>query len=138
VEDILEGNPDRQTAAELHARAWPLVESILGAPVHQALRTFEEARHTERTAETLEEILPATVAGRVEALLVAEGASRWGRFDPQTGQVQVSAESETPEEEEEELVDRAVLECLTHGGEVFTLPREEFPTPGPLAAIFRF
>jgi hypothetical protein len=81
-------------------------------------------------------ILPAARAGRVEALLLACDADRWGRLDEREGKLQeVHA---TPEQGDEELLDAAARLSLLHGGKVYGVDRGELPGGGEVAAVFRY
>lgn len=135
VDGLVEGNPDDLSAAALHERAWPLVEAELAAPRREAVEAFESLRHTDRTATGLERVVSDCEAGRVDSLLVARGESRWGRFDVESREVELDGSAL---EGSEDLVGRAAMECLLHGGKVFVLPPEQLPADAPMAAVRRY
>jgi hypothetical protein len=71
---------------------------------------------------------------RVDTLFIADGAQLWGRVD---GEYEIELhESRAPSDDD--LLERAAVETLFHGGKAFVLPKERFPTQGPMAAIFRY
>jgi hypothetical protein len=59
----------------------------------------------------------------------------WGRFDPEKDRVDVH---ESPEPDDEDLLDLAAMESLIKGGTVYAVRPEEVPDQVPLAAVFRY
>jgi hypothetical protein len=133
LEAGIEGNPDRLSAAELHARAWDLVRPQLEGRQRQAAAQYRHLAGTGRTASELGPVVAAAHRGEVETLFVAPGRRRWGRFDPAGGQVD---EHEPPEPGDEELLNLAAVHTLRHGGTVYAVGPEQVPGGGPLAAVF--
>ncbi|MCB1055502.1 MAG: hypothetical protein KDD11_08310 [Acidobacteria bacterium] len=131
----VEGNPDGASAEELRAKAWPLVEPLFLAEQEEASERFFERAAMGQGSQDFEEVLLAAVDGRVDTLFVAVDEHRWGRLDPARRHVQLAG---VEDPESEDLVDRAALECLLHGGRVFAVERARVPDGGPVAALFRF
>ena len=131
VAEGIEGNPDELSPEELQQRALPLVEPHLRQDQEQATRHFDELGVAGRTSTELEEVLAAAQQGRVATLFLPRGQHRWGRYHLETRKVD---EHEAVRPGDEDLLDRAALECLVRGGEVFAVPAEEIPGDGDLAA----
>lgn len=136
VPEPVEGNPDAVPAEDLHRRAVEKVEPLFEAERTRAAERYDAAVGAGRTAERLEEVLVAAADGRVDVLWVDRALHRWGRFDPAARQVSVHAERA---DGDEDLLDRAALETLLHGGSVYAVAAYEVPgAAGELAALYRF
>lgn len=131
----VEGNPDGSSAEELRTKAWPIVEPLFLAEQEEASKRFFERASAGQGSQDLEEVVMAAVDGRIDTLFVAVGEHRWGQLDQQQRSVSLT-QDEGPEDED--LIDRAALECLLHGGRVFAVDRAQVPDGGTLAALFRF
>lgn len=130
------GNPEPLRDEELRARAWEILEPVWDEELRRAAERFEDLSATRRASNDLMTILPAARAGRVEALLLACEAERWGRLDEREGKVQELHPA--PELGDEELLDTAARLSLLHGGKVYGVDRGELPGGGELAAVFRY
>lgn len=118
IEAGLDTNPDALEDGELHRRAYALVEPLLLERRRRAVERFAALAGdgSGKAATGLEAILPAAEAGRIDTLLLAEGA----------------------EEDAEERLEAAVARTLLQGGAVHVLPPEAMPAPVPAAAILRY
>ena len=103
--------------------------------VTRALNVFGNQSATELTSSILEDVIPAAHYGRISQLFAAKGEHVWGRFDEMSNQLTIHA---TQEEEDECMVDKAVIKTLMNGGEVFILPADKVPGGSKLAAIMRY
>jgi hypothetical protein len=132
----IDGNPDRLSDEELHAKAWPLIEPLAQAGLARALTRYEGMAARGEVPRKLKDVLMAGLQGRVETLFLQEGdASRWGRFDPQTGVAEVHAARQAGDEE---LLDRAAALTLLADGVVYALPAERMPGGRLVAALPRY
>lgn len=132
--EVVEGNPERRSAAELHRAALPLVEPLLAAPRERVEARYQEAVGTGRKLQGVDDIVAAAAQGRVEVLLVArEAPSRWGAVGPEPQEVTVHEERSPTDTD---LLDLAVRDTLRHGGEVY--PVEGVDDPAGVGAILRF
>jgi len=136
---IVRGNPDRLSGAELHAKAWAALAPVFQEAHRSVVRHFAHLDGTGRVSTRLEEILQAADAGRIEMLLVEEGAERWGSVNPSDWTVSLHAR---PEAGDEDLLDRAAAATLSNRGKVWVLPKEDFAglqTAGsPVGSIYRY
>ncbi len=87
-------------------------------------------RDDHAASEDPAEIVTAAAAGRVAHLFARTGATLPGRFDAS------SLAAELDEDGPDDLVDRAIVETLRNGGDVFPLG-DRSPTT-PLAAAYRY
>jgi hypothetical protein len=121
--------------AELARLARPVADNYDERPRRQAIDLYAQMAGTGRTSQQIEEILLAASAGRVVALLVPPGAPVWGWYDPHARLVIVHEECQAGDED---LINRAVVETLVHGGQTFELDSGDLPLEGPVGAIFRY
>jgi hypothetical protein len=133
VDGEIEGSAATLSAAELHERAWPLVESVFVMSRRRARAAVEGG--AAKTADTVEAVAIAAVDGRVGSVFVPAGVQRWGVFDPVGRSVD---ENEERRPGDRDLLDAIVVETLTHGGEVFVVDEEEVPGGAPVVAALRF
>ncbi|HUO87139.1 MAG TPA: hypothetical protein VM617_07090 [Thermoanaerobaculia bacterium] len=129
------GNPDGLTPAELHGRAWALVEEEFGAARREATERYGDLSGTGRASNELDEVLPAALDGRVDTLFVARGVRVWGRFDEDGRRIERHDEQSA---DSEDLTDRAALLTFVNSGTVHAVEAEEVPGGGTLGAIFRY
>lgn len=129
-------HPDAIDPEELGERAWRIVEPLFDSQRRMAQDSFRSLSATDRTSVKLEEIVPASVDGRIGTLFVAPHHHRWGRFDRGSRRLELC---EAPRVDNEDLVDLAAVQTLTRGGDVFvTEEGKEMPDPAPVAAIYRY
>jgi hypothetical protein len=135
--DSIDVNPFAVDAAHLHARAYELLRPGFETPREELKDQIMARLGTAMPTVTLklEEVLSAAAFSRVAGLLVAEDAEVWGRYDADRG---LLAPHGTPSADDEDLVNLAAVEALTHGAPVFTLPRAEMPHQAIAAATLRY
>lgn len=132
----VEGNPDRLSASELHAKAWPLVEPQLDAPRRSALGQLAELRGTPRVTDDVSTILGAAHDGRVGALFVDQHRDLFGTFDRDTRETVVHGDGAEPGDVD--LTSVAARWTLARGGDVFEATGHEALDGRPVAAIMRY
>jgi hypothetical protein len=71
----------------------------------------------------------------VEELFVADGAERWGTFEPGSGAVTVR---DKPGSVGEDLINLAAIQAFQRGGAIHVLERSHVPDAADVAAIFRY
>ncbi len=136
-EEGVQTDPDALDEAELHARAYEVVRPLFARVREEALDRFRAlaGSNDPRGSRELRAIVSAARFGRVDTLLVAEGAEIWGRHDPGSDGIEIERES-TPQNED--LLDYAAVQTLLQGGTVQVLPRDEMPDRNLACAIFRY
>lgn len=129
----LVGSPDRESNEILHKRAVELLKPRVAVEKERALSQFTQLAGTGRTVTGLWEVLPAAYAGEIETLFVMEGRECKGHFDPMSGAIE---EHEPPLPGDEDLLNLAVVQTLSHGRKVYTLPADQMPGHVPVAGVF--
>jgi hypothetical protein len=125
------GNPDHSGAAELHARAWPLVERALLARDAELAEAFERARNRGKTVDVLDDVASAALGGRVRRLFLAQDARVPGGVDATNGRVVQEPGAET------DALEELVEIVLRHRGDVHVVEAGRMPTRSPAAAELR-
>jgi hypothetical protein len=135
LDQWVQGSPDRSSDLELRDKAWEVVEPWFLRERDEALERFVELRGADRSTSVVEEVVASAHQGRVDTLLLAPDAERWGRFDPETGKVEPHAEHD---QGTEDLLDLAAFHTLGHGGKVYPLAAEQIPDEALAAAVLRY
>lgn len=135
--DNLPCNPDALTAEELHRRAWPLVEAQVPDEGEAAVEQFEALFNDGDSRATVEpdEIVKGARYGRVDTLIVADGAHLWGHYDEQDDDL---VRHPQPDRGDEDLLNYAAIHTLRSGGAVRLVPPDMIPDGGVAAAIMRY
>ena len=133
LEKGVEGSPDRLSDKELHDRAWPLVRPLFEAAKARAATEYWRLAGTEYASGSLEVVVAAAYAGRVETLFVALGRQAWGVFDPSAGQVERHGKWSPGDVD---LLDLAAADTLAHGRTVYAVEPGQVPGGTDVAAVF--
>lgn len=135
IEEGIAGSPDGLREDELHEKAWLLVESIFRKDQENAAARYMELAGTGLASQDIEEIVPAAMQGRVEAIFVPSGLRKWGTYDPERNLVEVHQEMQNGDED---LYDLAAIQTFLNGGSVFPVESGKVPGTGNVSAIFRY
>jgi hypothetical protein len=136
AEEEFEGNCDYLTPYQIHQKAWPLVEPRFRAEGEAAaLAQYRELAGTSRASHNLRQIVSAAAEGRIETLLVDAHAQQWGRYHPETGDVEVH---DTREASDDDLLDLATVQTIANRGSVYSISRDAVPTGALAVAVFRY
>lgn len=134
-DEAIEGNPDLLKAADIHRRAWRIVEPRFRQDLDKALERYRALAGTQKTSTDIGAILRATHDGRVQALFLARERALWGRFEPSTREMSLHQQREPGDDD---LLDLAGVQVLNTGGQVFELPADRMPASTPVGAVFRY
>lgn len=137
LSDGVTGSPGRQDLNELRSSAWTLVEPIFRRNLQGAIDRFKELRGQQNglASSDLDEVVKASIGGRVETLLVPLGRQKWGYYDPATDSVHFDP---GPTPDNEDMINYAAVQTLLSSGNVYALPADQFPADGDIAAILRY
>jgi hypothetical protein len=135
LEAGISGSPDRASAEELHTRAWALVEPQFARDRDDAAAAYREALGTGRATDSLDEVLTAAEAGRVDVLFVPAGTHVLSTTNGRAGVAHVDGEQELGGPD---LIEQAVVRTMLNGGTVYAVPGDEMPDRSAIAALFRY
>lgn len=130
IHETVSGNPEGVPMAELHAQAWRIASDTYASDRLSALDRVRELQGTGRMTDAPADVVSAAAYGQVDTLVVAPGASLWGRFDESTGHVALSAERAPGDDD---LLELAASRTLQNGGTVLVSGEA-----APCAAALRY
>lgn len=139
ADGFIKGNHDETKPGELHQKANEIM-----MPYQKELRNNRVAKYNQlagsgNTSYNLEEIVKASVNGRIEALFVAKDASKWGKLGVENGpKVEIHQEYQ---EDDNDLVDISAVNTILNSGEAYFVEKDQIPedtVDADLAAIFRY
>jgi len=135
--DFIPGNPDEIDAQMLHEKAWDAIEEHF---LNERKFEREHIRNLSargRTSYSLDEILQASLDGRIETLFLQMGTDKYGLYDlDQRTVLRVRPE---PEGNSVSLFNMAATHALLKGGRVFLESKENMPfQETEINALFRF
>ena len=90
---------------------------------------------TGRTTADPGEAALAAIDGRVDTAFVTVGIQRWGRVDFASHIVE---RHETPEGDDQDLLDTAAINTLSNGGTVYATSPDDAPEASGVATILRY
>ena len=134
---VVETNPEALDVNSLHAAAYDVVRPIFDEDRGRAIDRLAALLGSGDAHATLDagEIVTAAHFGRIEMLMLAEGAELWGQFDAATGKVTMGGEASAAEQD---LLDGVAAQVMRHGGAITMLSLDEMPNAAPAAAVLRF
>jgi hypothetical protein len=103
--------------------------------VSERLKTYYDSIATPLTKSMPESVIPAAYYGQVRYLFVEKGAHAWGRFDAESNQLILHADRE---DNDDCLLEKAAVQTVLHGGEVFVLEKNKMPNGATIAALTRY
>ncbi len=131
TEAFVAGNPEATSQTDLHAAAWNAARRAFEAELAAIEERFGESLGTSHASSDPAEIVAAAAFGRVETLLVSSGATLRGRFDEDSGRVEIL---DDPEQGGEDLVELAIAHTIARSGDVHLSERG----PHGLGALLRY
>lgn len=134
---VIETNPETLDVKALHAAAYDIVRPIFEQDRRRAIDRLAAllGRGDAHATIDAEAIVKAAHVGRIDMLMLAEGAELWGQFDAATGTVSLGGETATADQD---LLDDVAAQVLRHGGAITMLSLDEMPDGAPAAAVLRF
>jgi hypothetical protein len=134
ADGFVAGNPDHLTPSELHAKSWLVAEPAVARRRDWLQQRLNKAEGT-RVSAGLRQIVPAAIAGRIDALFLDCTSSRWGRYDAESHSAVIHAAREPGDQD---LVELAAVETLRHRGEVIAVPHNNGKSGAEAEALLRF
>jgi hypothetical protein len=134
ADEMIEGNPDQKTDAELEDAAIPILDRLYSREVKAAIGLYDQLKPRRATTDVSYAAHAAT-AGAVEQLLVDLDAVVPGLVSDVDGSVTYSASDDA---ETYSVIDEVARRALSTGARVLGARREELPDHAPLTAILRY
>jgi hypothetical protein len=133
LDEVIIGNQEGTPDADLHKRAWELVEPHFADEERAAREAYAIQAGRGTSMSRLGEVLRAAHDGRIDTLFVRRGAQRWGKFDVEKRKAEDRSEAQPGDRD---LLDLAATQTLMMGGTVFVV--DGVPGNGDLAAVVRY
>jgi Bacterial archaeo-eukaryotic release factor family 11 len=134
ADEMIEGNPDLVTDAELEDAAIPILDRLYARELKAVIARYEELKPRRATTDVSYAAHAAT-AGAVDQLLVDLDAVIPGLVSDIDGSVTYSASDDA---ETYSVVDEIARRALYTGARVMGARKEELPGQAPLTAILRY
>lgn len=134
----IHGNPDDMKAKDLHARSWELVEPHFNKEKEKNREAYGDWAGTGKTTYDISQIVPAAFNGRVDTLFVSKGTPQWGRFKPDTQEVEMHDKFSYGDID---LVSRAAVQTILNGGNAYVVDNGDLPGnqfDNKMTAMLRF
>ena len=135
VDETLEGNPDDRKPGALCTEAWEPVRSKMVDTREVAVDRCGQALGAGQAVSRLEDVLAAAAEGRIETLLVADDAERWGQYDLAERRMDMHEQASPGDEE---LLNMAAVLAYRNGARLYIAPQDEVPGENPLVAVLRY
>ncbi len=133
LDEVITGNQEGTSDADLHKRAWELVEPHFGDEERSAREAYAIQAGRGTSMARVGEVLRAAHDGRIDTLFVRRGARRWGKFDTEKRKAEERTEAQPGDRD---LLDLAATQTLLMGGTVFVV--DDVPGSTDLAAVVRY
>jgi hypothetical protein len=134
-EKNLTGSLEHTDDTQLYRQARDVMEPYFQEKVNKAKETFGNQSATTLTTTVPEEIIPAAFYSRVSQLFVQKNTEIWGTFDEKSNHLFIHNEHQN---NDDSLLDKAILKTMMNGGEVFILEKNEMPNGAEIAALMRY
>jgi len=131
VEEGVRGAANGLKAGEMHARAIEAIANEYERKLDAALAEYDH-KAGGGASNRLKEIVTAAHDGRVLTLMVPDALEAPGIFDEETNQAIGERNGG------QDLINDAVVQTITHSGNVFVATTKKMPNGAPAAAIFRY
>jgi len=134
ADEMIEGNPDQTTDAELEDAAIPILDRLYSRDLAAVIARYDELKPRLATTDVSYAAHAAT-AGAIDQLLVDLDAVVPGLVSDVDGSVTYAASDDA---ETYSVVDEVARRALCTGARVMGARREELPDRAPLTAILRY
>jgi hypothetical protein len=134
ADEMIEGNPDQTTDAELEDAAIPILDRLYSRDLAAVIARYDELKPRLATTDVSYAAHAAT-AGAIDQLLVDLDAVVPGLVSDLDGSVTYAASDDA---ETYSVVDEVARRALYTGARVMGARREELPDRAPLTAILRY
>ena len=131
----IEGNPERQTDAELAAAARSVLDGLYRDKLADWSALFNQRNQEDRATTDIGQAARAATFGAVQSLLVDMDQVVSGTVDETDGTV---AFADGPGADTYGIVDEIARRVLLSGGQVLSVRQADIPNGAPLAAILRY
>lgn len=133
---FISNNPADLDIRALHGRAWELLEPYFSQEFLNRKERYLIGIDKGKASSNIREIIPASVAGKVDTLFIGKGADIFGVYDPSTGGISIQEEQNMSNVS---LMNLAAKKVFEQRGMVYLLEKHEMPDgSSEINALFRY
>jgi hypothetical protein len=133
--DALVGNFEHLSLDQLFTKTWEIAEPLLQEQKRKALKNYYDQSATPLTSDEAEKVIKASVYQQVSTLFVQENEHIWGTFNETDNELKINEQKDT---NDECLINKAIINTLLNGGDVYVLEKDRMPNRALVAASLRF
>jgi len=134
-EEGLTGSYEHEQPDVIYEKAKAIMQPYFDKQHKDAFENYMNKLATPLTTSMPDAVIRASYYGQVADLFVEKGCHIWGHFDPDANQLEMHA---TQEQNDDCLVDKAVMQTILHGGRVHIMDKEQMPNGSTIAALLRY
>jgi len=136
-DSFISGSPDKEDPLVLHSEAWLLIKDHFRKQREGKTREFSKLSGSDKTAVVVDDIVIASVDGRIDTLFVAGDKDKYGTYDAEKRKLNISGSGR--KEKEYSLYNFAAINTLLNGGWVYISAGDKMPLENTeLNAILRY
>jgi hypothetical protein len=130
------GNHEETPPLLLHENAIEVVDDLFQKRKKKSVEKIKEQSSATKISYDLNEIIPASIDGRIETLFVNKSKDRYGLYDKVNRSIIID---EGQKAKQASLFNLAALQTWLKDGDVFIVEKDEMPFEGTsLNALFRY
>jgi hypothetical protein len=131
------GNPEHDDPVLIHERAWIGMKDYFNDKKESAKKEFNEALSNNQASYSIEDIVPASVNGKVKTLFIdSKTEETWGIYNKVMNKVLIHKNRRA---DSKCLLNDTAIAAFKNGGTVYNIPRAEFPNETTqMNAIYRY
>jgi len=135
-DDNCKGDPEFKNKTILHEASLEIIKPYFEKIKKQQVNQFQELYHTPKISYQVNEIIPAAISGKIDALFVEKNIDQFGVYNKENGKLILDNKKEI---QNTSLTNLAAIQTFINGGKVYVLEAEEMPVQGrPVNAIFKY
>ncbi|MCB2208047.1 MAG: hypothetical protein KQH67_07085 [Bacteroidetes bacterium] len=132
----ISGNHEHTSPIELHELAWVLVEETFQQKRKKIINSMRDLSASGKTSYEINEIISASIDGRIEALFIQQLKDRYGLYDSINRSLIIDESLKTGHAS---LFNLAAVQTWLNNGQVFLVGPDEMPFEGTIInALFRY
>jgi len=135
IEATFEMEEEYIDSRKLYTLARQTIHELLEQKRREKLEAYYNNTTTGLTTSIPADVIAAAHYSQIRTLFVRKGTHIWGTFDEVNSIADIH---DTRQENDDCLVERAAVQTILRGGEVFILDDEQMPKEAVLAALLRF
>ncbi len=134
----IDGNIQHLNHAEVHERAWPIIENEIAQQFNDVLAMWERAYGLGNAEMDVATIAHLVLEGRVHLLMIDAGRNIWGKIDWNSAAITLLNDDELADDlEAVDLLDDLAERVIALGGQVRVVDSHDMPSTTGAAAILR-